>query len=144
LLPRAAVLTPNLPESAVLLRDAEGVAADAEPEAQAVRLLALGPGAVLLKGGHGAGPVLIDILAERGRPPERFESARIDTPHTHGTGCTLASAVACGLAQGLTVRAAVVRARAFVRAAIEAAPGFGRGHGPLGHGHGVGRFAVDD
>ncbi|HYN39006.1 MAG TPA: bifunctional hydroxymethylpyrimidine kinase/phosphomethylpyrimidine kinase, partial [Rhodospirillales bacterium] len=167
LLPLAAVLTPNLPEAAALLGeptpltsaaaapDAVAIQAAAPqgadmpdysasdsvaPEHLAARLLALGPRAVLLKGGHGAGPVLIDVLAEQGRPPERFASARIDTRHTHGTGCTLASAVACGLAQGLTLRDAVVRARAYVRAAIEAAPGYGEGHGPLGHGHTVRPF----
>lgn len=138
LVPVAAVVTPNLPEAAALLGD-DGRAAFS-PEADAVRLLDLGPGAVLLKGGHAAGPVLVDVLAERGRPAERFESRRIDTRHTHGTGCTLASAIACGLAQGMAVRDAVVRARAYVHAAIEAAPGFGEGHGPLGHGHTVRPF----
>jgi hydroxymethylpyrimidine/phosphomethylpyrimidine kinase len=132
LVPRATVLTPNLPEALALLGGAD---AAASPEQLTERLLALGPRAVLLKGGHGEGPVLIDVLAERDRPPERFCGARLDTPHTHGTGCTLASALACGLAQGLPLRRAVVRARAYVRAAIEAAPGYGRGHGPLGHGH---------
>lgn len=137
LLPLAALVTPNLPEAAALLGD-EGPASS--PEADAVRLLELGPGAVLLKGGHATGPLLVDVLAERGRPAERFESRRIETRHTHGTGCTLASAIACGLAQGMAVRDAVVRARAYVFAAIEAAPGFGKGHGPLAHGHTVRPF----
>ena len=138
LLPIAAVVTPNLPEAAALLGDE--ASSESSPEADAIRLLDLGPRAALLKGGHGAGPVLIDVLAERGRPAERFESLRIDTRHTHGTGCTLASAIACGLAQGMAVRDAVIRARAYVRAAIEAAPGFGEGHGPLAHGHTVRPF----
>ncbi len=137
LLPIATVLTPNLPEGAVLLGEAEpGI----DPQADAGRLLGLGPRAVLLKGGHGSGPLLVDVLAEHGRAAERFESRRIPTRHTHGTGCTLASAIACGIAQGLAVRDAVIRARAYVRAAIEAAPGFGAGHGPLGHTHTVRPF----
>ena len=140
LVPRATVLTPNLPEAAALVGESD---ATLPPEELAERLLALGPRAVLVKGGHGAGPVLVDVLAERGRPPERFASARLETPHTHGTGCTLASAIACGLAQGLMLHSAVVRARAYVRAAIEAAPGLGHGHGPLGHGHTVLPFQPD-
>lgn len=138
LLPMAAVLTPNLPEAAALLD--EDNATEQQQEELAARLLALGPAAVLLKGGHGEGPVLVDVLAKRGQPPERYASERIASRHTHGTGCTLASAVACGLAQGLPLRSAVVRARAYVRAAIEAAPGFGGGHGPLAHGHTVRPF----
>ena len=145
LVPLAAVLTPNLPEADVLAGtngggSEGGAATGRSPEALVERLLALGPRAVLLKGGHGEGLVLVDVLAELGRPTERFESARIDTRNTHGTGCTLASAIACGIAQGLGVRAAVIRARAYVRAAIEEAPSFGSGHGPLGHGHTVRPF----
>ena len=132
LVPRAFVLTPNLPEAEAL---ADGDSAD--PPALAQRLQALGPASVLLKGGHGSGPLLRDVLVRAGGPPEVFESPRIDTRHTHGTGCTLASAIACGLAQGLDVRAAVIRARAFVRAAMLSAPGYGRGHGPLDHAHTV-------
>jgi hydroxymethylpyrimidine/phosphomethylpyrimidine kinase len=97
------------------------------------RLLRMGVRAVLLKGGHGTGPVLTDLLATPDGT-EAFESPRIATRHTHGTGCTLASAIACGLAQGMSLRDAVLRGRAYVRAAMEAAPGFGAGHGPLGHG----------
>jgi hydroxymethylpyrimidine/phosphomethylpyrimidine kinase len=131
LLPLAAIITPNLPEAEMLLGrpipDAEAM-----PEA-ARALLAMGLRAVLLKGGHLEGERLVDILAT----PEgltRFEDARIETRHTHGTGCTLASAIAAGLAQGMTLGDAVARARAYVRAAILAAPGYGRGHGPLDHG----------
>jgi hydroxymethylpyrimidine/phosphomethylpyrimidine kinase len=100
----------------------------------------MGPRAVLLKGGHGAGPTLTDILVESGRAMEVFEGRRIETPHTHGTGCTLASAVATGLAQGLDLRSAVARARAYVLEAISTAPGFGHGHGPLNHAHTVRAF----
>lgn len=132
LVPMARVLTPNIPEAEAIAGNIGG-----EPRALAERLLALGPQAVLLKGGHGVGPTVIDLLAEVGRAPEVFEGPRIDTPHTHGTGCTLASAVATGLAQGMGVRDAVVRARAYVLEAIRTAPGYGRGHGPLNHAHTV-------
>lgn len=130
LLPRAALVTPNLPEAEALLgRSIEDVAA---MQAAARDLLDLGPEAVLLKGGHGSGPTVTDILATA-EGSEAFESPRIETQNTHGTGCTLASAIACGLAQGLALRDAVVRARAYVQAAIRGAPGFGKGNGPLGH-----------
>lgn len=131
LMPLATILTPNLPEAEVLA----GMAIpdfDAMLHAAEV-LLTLGVPAVLLKGGHGEGPVLRDVLAtEEGI--EVFESPRIDTPHTHGTGCTLASAIAAGLAQGMSLRDSVRRARAYVAEAIRSAPGYGKGHGPLDHG----------
>jgi hydroxymethylpyrimidine/phosphomethylpyrimidine kinase len=131
LLPLATILTPNLPEAEVLcggpIRDLAAM------HAAAGRLLALGVPAVLLKGGHLDGPVVTDLLATA-EGIAVFESPRVATRHTHGTGCTLASAIAAGLAQGLALPAAVGRARAYVRAAMLAAPGFGRGHGPLGHG----------
>jgi hydroxymethylpyrimidine/phosphomethylpyrimidine kinase len=131
LLPAAALVTPNLPEAEVLLGRRIPDAA-AMPEA-AMALLGRGARAVLLKGGHLSGALLVDILAT----PEgvtRFEDRRIETRHTHGTGCTLASAIAAGLAQSMSLVAAVARARAYVRAAILAAPGLGKGHGPLDHG----------
>jgi hydroxymethylpyrimidine/phosphomethylpyrimidine kinase len=130
LVPRATLLTPNLPE-------AEALAGFAIPDGSAMpraaqALLALGARAVLLKGGHLAGDMLADVLATP-QGCETFRGARIATRHTHGTGCTLASAIATGLAQGMALREAVMRARAYVRAAIAAAPGFGHGHGPLNH-----------
>ena len=96
-------------------------------------LLSLGVPAVLLKGGHLPGDELVDLLATPDGV-EAFTAARIETRHTHGTGCTTASAVAAGLAQGLSLRDSVIRARAYVRAAIAGAPGYGGGHGPLDHG----------
>jgi len=135
LIPLARVLTPNLPEAEALAGGAAVSAADL-----ATAILDLGPQAVLLKGGHADGPILRDILAEQGRAMEVFEGPRIDTPHTHGTGCTLASAIAAGLAQGLALPSAVVRARAYVLEAISSAPGFGHGHGPLNHTHTVRAF----
>ena len=134
LLPLASILTPNLPEAEALARGA------GDPADLATRLLALGPRAVLVKGGHGEGPVVRDILVERGEPAVVMEAPRLATRHTHGTGCTLASAIACGLAQGLSITAAVARARAYVFAAIRSAPGYGQGHGPLNHAHTVTPF----
>jgi hydroxymethylpyrimidine/phosphomethylpyrimidine kinase len=134
LLPMATVLTPNRPEAEALAGD------PAEPAAIAARLLALGPRSVLLKGGHGDGADVTDLLVQVGAQPEAFTSPRIATRHTHGTGCTLASAIATGIAQGLDLRAAVIRARAYVLEAIRTAPGFGHGHGPLNHGHTVRPF----
>jgi hydroxymethylpyrimidine/phosphomethylpyrimidine kinase len=130
LIPLAAVITPNVPE-------AELLADMAIPNRQAMRhaasaLLTLGAPAVLLKGGHLPGETVIDMLATPDGL-EEFAEARIVSRHTHGTGCTLASAIATGLAQGMPLREAVARARSYVRAAIATAPGFGAGHGPLNH-----------
>ncbi len=132
LVPRAFVLTPNLPEAEALTGATVRYVADMEAAAQA--LLDLGAKAVLLKGGHLEGGTIVDLLAT-GEGIERFEHQRIETPHTHGTGCTLASALATGLAQGMTLEDAVTRARAYVLEAIRTAPGYGTGHGPLNHGH---------
>jgi hydroxymethylpyrimidine/phosphomethylpyrimidine kinase len=130
LLPLTVLLTPNVPEAEVL-------AGMAIPDLAAMHhaaevLLTLGVPAVLLKGGHLAGDSVVDLLATDAGV-ETIESPRIDTRHTHGTGCTLASAVATGLAQGMDLHRAVRRAHAFVQAAISRAPGFGAGHGPLNH-----------
>ncbi len=133
LLPKAFVITPNLPEAEALV--GMRIASVTEMRVAAAALLALGVPAVLLKGGHLPGDELTDLLATA-EGIEAFSAPRIVTRHTHGTGCTTASAVACGLAQGLGLRDAVVRARAYVRAAIAGAPGFGSGHGPLDHGVG--------
>jgi hydroxymethylpyrimidine/phosphomethylpyrimidine kinase len=130
LLPMADLLTPNLPEAEVLAGFA--VNSEADMRRAAERLSALGAKAVLMKGGHLKGDKIIDLLFHDGRF-DRFEDPRIQTRHTHGTGCTLASAIAAGLAQKMSLRDAVVRARGYVRQAIETAPGFGRGHGPLNH-----------
>jgi hydroxymethylpyrimidine/phosphomethylpyrimidine kinase len=132
LVPQAAILTPNLPEAEILLgRPIDSLAA---MQSAAEQLLGLGCRAVLLKGGHLAGDTVYDVLATAAGL-RVWESPRIDSRHTHGTGCTLASAIAAGLAQGLGVDAAVERAREYVRRAILSAPGLGRGHGPLDHAH---------
>jgi len=134
LLPLAAVITPNAPEAEALtgvaVADLDGMKRAAD------RLVALGARAALVKGGHVAGATICDVLVS----PDGlqiFEGERIATAHTHGTGCTLASAIATGLAQGLALGAAVERARAYLVAAIRTAPGYGKGHGPLDHGHTV-------
>lgn len=138
LLPMAALLTPNLPEAEVLagfpVRDEAGMRRAAET------LASFGAGAVLMKGGHLEGDRVVDLLFHDGRF-ERFEDARIASRSTHGTGCTLASAIAAGLAQKMSLKDAVVRARAYVRQAILTAPGYGQGHGPLNHAVTVGTIA---
>ena len=132
LVPRAAVLTPNLPEAEILCGQTIGDLAAMREAARA--LLGLGCRAVLLKGGHLPGETVHDLLATDSGIRE-WQSQRIDSRHTHGTGCTLASAIAAGLAQGMPVEDAVERARDYVQRAIASAPGFGRGHGPLDHAH---------
>ncbi|MEH3106129.1 MAG: bifunctional hydroxymethylpyrimidine kinase/phosphomethylpyrimidine kinase [Sphingomonas fennica] len=133
LIATATIVTPNAPELAVLTGGP--IADEGALRAAAGRLAARTGRAVLAKGGHLPGDTVIDLLIT----PEgetRWEAARIVTRHSHGTGCTLASAVATGLGGGLTAAAAVARARRYVRATLTAAPGLGRGHGPMGHGLG--------
>ena len=135
LIPLASVITPNLPEAAALLD--EGVAADeAAVEKQGRRLLALGCKAVLIKGGHGEGAESIDYLVDSSGVTA-LAAPRIATKNTHGTGCSLSSAIAAGLAKGDGMESAVRNAKAWVRAAIAAADRFsvGRGHGPIHHFH---------
>ena len=132
LVARAAVVTPNLPEAEVLLGRKIGSPGEMREAARA--LLGLGCRAALLKGGHLPGDIVFDVLAS-GPAMRVWQSPRIDTRHTHGTGCTLASAIAAGLAQGRDVESAIDRARDYVQRAIAAAPGLGRGHGPLDHAH---------
>jgi hydroxymethylpyrimidine/phosphomethylpyrimidine kinase len=127
----ATVTTPNVPELAVLVGRELAAAGDVEAAAQ--DFVRDKGKAVLAKGGHLAGARLTDLLVEPGGALRRWHSDRIETSNTHGTGCTLASGIACGLAQGLDLAAAIDRARHYVRLAILAAPGFGRGHGPMGH-----------
>jgi hydroxymethylpyrimidine/phosphomethylpyrimidine kinase len=142
LVARADILTPNLPEAEILCGKSIGSAA--EMRAAGDSLLALGCRAVLIKGGHLAGETVSDVLV--GAAGVRvWESRRLATRHTHGTGCTLASAIAAGLAQGLEIEPAVDRARAYVQRAIAGAPGLGRGNGPLDHAHPLrSRAAADD
>lgn len=130
LLPLAHVVTPNIPEAEVLA--GMPIASLADMRAAARRILALGPRVVLVKGGHLDGPQSVDVACTAGEVFE-LSGERFDTVHTHGTGCTLASAIAANLALGHAPREALARARAYVEGAIRHAPRLGRGHGPLGH-----------
>lgn len=130
MVPRAALLTPNAPEAEALtgipVSDLDGQRRAGEA------LLEMGAGAVLMKGGHVPGDRVLDLLLTRDGETV-LEGERVETRHTHGTGCTLASACAAGLAQGQTMEAAVAGAWAYVAEAIRRAPGLGQGHGPLDH-----------
>jgi hydroxymethylpyrimidine/phosphomethylpyrimidine kinase len=130
LIPHAALLTPNALEAAALTGLVVETTDDLRRAGEA--LLVLGCDAVLMKGGHILGERVVDLLMTP-VSETRFEGGRIDTRHTHGTGCTLASACAAGLAQGMGLEHAVRRARDYVQEAIRRAPGFGAGHGPLDH-----------
>ena len=134
LFPLATVVTPNLDEAALLL--GRPVITEAELAPAAADLLALGARAMLLKGGHLAGDELVDLLLQPGHPPLRMASARIASGNTHGTGCTLSSAIACHLALGHDLADAVQLARRYVIEAIRhgADVRTGGGHGPLNHG----------
>lgn len=137
LLPKAAIVTPNLAEAAAMLD--EPIATDEDVmRRQAERILALGAGAVLIKGGHGTGDESIDVLVDN-EGTRQFSAARVDTCNTHGTGCTLSSAIAAGLAKGQSLREAVGQAKAYVSRAIAASDKLtvGHGHGPVHHFHAV-------
>ncbi len=129
---KAALTTPNMAEAEMLTGLAVENAEDMEAAGRA--LVEGGAGAALITGGHLDGDTVTDVFVTNDGS-ERFESPRIETPHTHGTGCTLASAIATGLAQGLGLRDAIIRARVYVLEAIRTAPGYGSGHGPLNHAH---------
>jgi hydroxymethylpyrimidine/phosphomethylpyrimidine kinase len=127
---RATLVTPNAPEAEALT--GQRIAGLDDMRRAADALLKAGAKAVMVKGGHVAGDTVRDLIVTA---DDSFilEAERIDTHHTHGTGCTLASAIAAGLAQGLALRPAIERAHAYVQEAIRAAPGLGGGHGPLNH-----------
>jgi hydroxymethylpyrimidine/phosphomethylpyrimidine kinase len=132
---RVTLVTPNLDEAALLLGGA--ISNIAALDDAAARLLALGAHAVLLKGGHLPGDEVVDVLAMRGEGLQRLQSSRIASGNVHGTGCTLSSAIAAGLALGLSLPQAVAEARRYVLQAIAAGAQVhtGGGHGPLNHGH---------
>ena len=135
LIPAALIITPNLPEAAALLDETVARTED-EMRTQGERLLALGATAVLIKGGHGEAPESVDILVDR-LGTTRLPAPRIATRNTHGTGCTLSSAIAAGLATGLSLHDAVAAAKAYVTAAIAASERLtiGHGSGPVHHFH---------
>jgi hydroxymethylpyrimidine/phosphomethylpyrimidine kinase len=130
LMPHTRVLTPNVPEAEAL--SGMGIASVDDMRSAARRILAGGPCVVLVKGGHLPGPESVDVVVTA---HDSFElrRPRVETASTHGTGCTLSSAIAANLALGLELRPALERAREYVDGAIRHAPGLGRGHGPLGH-----------
>lgn len=131
LLPLASIVTPNIPEAEALTgREVRG---KADMEAAARLIASMTPGAVLVKGGHGIGSGDCDDLLFCEGVPIWISGTRIDTPNTHGTGCTLSSAIACGLASGTGVRDAVVAGKAYVTEALSAGLDLGSGSGPLDH-----------
>jgi hydroxymethylpyrimidine/phosphomethylpyrimidine kinase len=135
LIPRALVVTPNLPEAAALL--GVPVASDETAmEKQGKAILALGTKAVLVKGGHAEGPEALDLLIDKDSV-RKFKAPRVKTENTHGTGCTLSSAIAAGLAKGLSLVEAIAMAKKYVTEAIEASDqlSIGTGHGPVHHFH---------
>jgi hydroxymethylpyrimidine/phosphomethylpyrimidine kinase len=129
LIPRAYVVTPNAAEAAALA----GIPVRTLEQAReaAKRIAGLGPGAVIVKGGHLDTADAIDVFYD-GHELVELRAERIDTKHTHGTGCTFSAAIAANLALGLTLAEAVSRAKTYLTEAIRRAPGLGRGHGPLG------------
>jgi hydroxymethylpyrimidine/phosphomethylpyrimidine kinase len=135
LIPRASLITPNLPEAAALLNEPVA-SSEAAIESQGKRLLSMGCPAVLIKGGHGQGSESIDYLVCAGGTIA-LAAPRIATKNTHGTGCSLSSAIAAGLAKGEDLESAVRHAKAWISAAIAAADrlGVGHGHGPIHHFH---------
>jgi hydroxymethylpyrimidine/phosphomethylpyrimidine kinase len=139
LLPLATLITPNLPEAAKLL-DATEARDEREMAEQAQKIKALGAQAMLIKGGHAKGAKAVDLLID-GEGEMRLEAPRVATNNTHGTGCTLSSAIAAELAKGATLREAVAKAKVYITAAIGAADErrIGPGRGPVPHGHALGR-----
>ena len=135
LIPRALIVTPNLPEAAALT-GASVARNEREMEIQARAILDLGARNVLIKGGHGEGDDSVDLLVGQGELV-RLSAKRVATKNTHGTGCTLSSAIAAGLAKGADLITAVQQAKTYVTAAIAAADRLhvGHGHGPLHHFH---------
>ncbi len=133
LFPRASIVTPNLPEAAALIDTALAVS-ESEIEAQGKHLLAFGCPAVLVKGGHGKGAESVDFFVTKDSTV-RLAAPRVATKNTHGTGCTLSSAIAAGLAKGEGLERAVRNAKTYVTAAIAAADRLdvGHGHGPVHH-----------
>jgi hydroxymethylpyrimidine/phosphomethylpyrimidine kinase len=127
----ATVTTPNLPELEAL--GGRPLSSDEAVHDATTALAALHEGYVLAKGGHGRGETVTDLLVFPSGSALRFDHARLDTRHTHGTGCTLSSAIATLLGHGQPMEHAVRLARQYVFRALQAAPGFGAGHGPLGH-----------
>jgi hydroxymethylpyrimidine/phosphomethylpyrimidine kinase len=140
LVPIAALVTPNIPEAEYL--SGISITSIDDMKRAATDILKSGCKAVLVKGGHlDSGKTVTDILMTP-KTCDIFKQPRINSMHTHGTGCALASAIATGLAQGMSLVEAIKRARAYVLKAIQSAPQLGKRHGPLGHGHTVKTFTA--
>ncbi len=135
MLPLAHILTPNIPEAEHLA--GMNIRSHSDMIEAGLRLRDMGPTAVMMKGGHMDGAMVTDILVTQD-DHKSFRHPRIDSRHTHGTGCTLSSAIATGVAQGLVLEEAVSRGLEYVQTAMKTAPGYGAGHGPLNHGHTLG------
>lgn len=129
--PGATLITPNFPEAERLCGFVLHAGDDLLHAGET--LLSLGPNAVLLKGGHGGSETVTDLLFMPDAGPRAYIAKRVDTRHTHGTGCTLSTAIACGLGEGMVLGDAIQRAHDFVQKAIRTAPGFGAGGGPINH-----------
>jgi hydroxymethylpyrimidine/phosphomethylpyrimidine kinase len=130
LLPRARVVTPNLPEAEVL--SGTRIVSPGDARVAARRIRELGPSAVLVKGGHGSGREIVDVLFD-GDEFHEFRTERVETRNTHGTGCTFASAIAAHLALGHALPDATARAQSYVAGAVRHGLAIGHGHGPLDH-----------
>lgn len=141
LMPISRIVTPNAPEAAALSGKTIATPDDARSAGADLRTTH-GPGAVLVKGGHLDDDCITDMLITADGA-KSFRAPRLVSSSTHGTGCTLAAAIATGLAQGQSLELAVTRAIQFVRAAIETAPGYGAGHGPLNHMHAIPAFSPE-
>lgn len=132
IIPLAALVTPNIPEAEAL--SGEKIQNVGDMHKAAEKIVALGSKAVLIKGGHlDSGDTVYNLLKTEGGEAELFTSPRIQTQHTHGTGCTLSAAIATYLGHGLPLKEACTKAEAYVAGAIKNAPGYGAGHGPLAH-----------
>lgn len=136
IMPKAALITPNLPEAATLLR-CDPAADESGMQSQGEALLELGAKAVLMKGGHAKGSECVDFLITRDAAPVRFQASRIQTSNTHGTGCTLSASIAAGIAGGASLVDAVTAAHDYLNQAIQSAHRLrvGQGHGPVHHFH---------
>jgi hydroxymethylpyrimidine/phosphomethylpyrimidine kinase len=130
LLPKARLVTPNLPEAETLA--GFPIRGERDMQEAAARILETGVGAVLVKGGHAEGAP-IDLLVESGGTVLQLPGRRVATAHTHGTGCTYSAAITARLAMGDILADAIAKAKAFIQAAIETAPGLGKGQGPVNH-----------
>jgi hydroxymethylpyrimidine/phosphomethylpyrimidine kinase len=131
LIAKATIVTPNIPEAEIL--SGKKIDRVIDMFLAAEKILESGVGAVLLKGGHGQSEIVSDVFMTQDGHKEIFESERINTKNTHGTGCTLASAIACGIANGKDLRDSIIAAKEYVLEAIKTAHGFGEGAGPVNH-----------